>query len=120
MANIIKLLPELEKRKMNVKIVCATSPQLFALQPNEYQEKVLSAGDRVDSTVITTQARWLMHDWLFNKIAEEYALSADWDNRWRTGGALDEVIDEAQLAPDAILSGIERFVNDREAALGPA
>jgi len=122
MASVVKILPELGQRGLNVKIVCATSPQLFALQPEEYRRQVLSPYDRADSTVITTQARWLMHDWLFNKVAEEYALSADWDNRWRTGGTLEELVDEAHLSPRWVLEGIERFVRrsvrDREARLG--
>lgn len=113
MANIVKVLPELDARELNVKIICATSPQLFALQAQEYRNRVITPADRADSTVITTQARWLMHDWLFNKLAEEYALSADWDDRWRTGGAVDEVIEEAHLSPDWILKGIERFAAER-------
>ena len=117
MATIVKVLPELDGRGLNVKIVCATSPQLFALQPEEYREQTLSSADWADSTVITTQARWLMHDWLFDKVAEAYALSADWDNRWRTGGMLDELIDEAHLSPRWVLEGIERFVRDRDARL---
>ena len=117
MVSIIKVLPELGERGLNVKIVCATSPQLFALQPKSYRHKILAPGDRADSTVITTQARWLMHDWLFNKVAEEYAMSSDWDNRWRTGGMLDELIDEAHLSPRWLLAGIERFVRQREARL---
>jgi transketolase len=116
-ASVVKLLPELDQHDINVKLICATSPQLFALQPQEYQEKVLAPGDRLNSTVITTQARWLMHDWLFNKVAEQYALSADWDNRWRTGGALEEVIDEARLTPEWVLKGIEHFVKDRDLRL---
>ena len=117
MVSIVKLLPELEQRRLNVKIVCATSPQLFAWQPEEYRLRVLTPGDRADSTVITTQARWLMHDWLFNKVAEEYALSADWDNRWRTGGTLDELLDEAHLSPKWVLAGIERFAAERQQRL---
>jgi len=117
MATIVKVLPELDGRGLNVKIVCATSPQLFALQPEEYREQTLSSADWADSTVITTQARWLMHDWLFDKVAEAYALSADWDNRWRTGGMLNELIDEAHLSPRWVLEGIERFVRDRDARL---
>jgi transketolase len=113
MANVVKLLPELDARGLNVKIVYAASPQLFALQPADYRDQVISRADRADSTVITTQARWLMHDWLFNKLAEDYALSSDWDDRWRTGGAVDEVIEEAHLSPDWILTGIDRFVKDR-------
>ena len=77
----------------------------------------LSPADRADSTVVTTQPRRLMHDWLFDGLAEEYALSADWDNRWRTGGTLGDVIDEAHLSPQWVLEGIERFVRDRDARL---
>ena len=117
MVSIVDILPELEERGLNVKIVCATSPELFALQPEEYRLRVLSPGDRADSTVVTTQARRLMHDWLFNRAAEEYALSADWDDRWRTGGTLGEVIEEAHLSPQRVLEGIERFARERDARL---
>jgi transketolase len=117
MANLVSVLPELEGRGLNVKIVCAISPQLFNLQPAEYRQAVLCPSDRVDSTVITTQARWLMHDWIFNPLAEEYALSSDWVDRWRTGGNLAEVIEEAHLSPKWILTGIERFVQDRPTRL---
>ena len=101
------------RARLNVKIISATSPQLFALQPEAYRRSVLAPADYADSTVITTQARWLMHDWLFNKVAEAYALSADWDNRWRTGGTMPEVLDEAHLSPAWIVKGIERFVSER-------
>ena len=117
MVGILKILPELVKYALNVKIICATSPQLFALQPAAYRLQVLSPSDRVDSTVLTTQARWLMHDWLFNKTAEEYALSADWDNRWRTGGTVDEVLEEAHLSPSCLMEGINRFVKQRDERL---
>ncbi|MBN1262406.1 MAG: transketolase, partial [Anaerolineae bacterium] len=86
-------------------------------QPDEYRNRVLSRVDRLDSTVITTQARWLMHAWLFNEVAEAYALSADWDDRWRSGGTLQEVIDEARLSPRWVLRGLERFVADRDERL---
>lgn len=117
MAEIIKLLPTLTEHQLNVKIVCATSPQLFNMQPEPYRKEVLPESDWADSTVITTQARWLMHDWIYSKVSEQYALSADWDNRWRTGGTLEEVIDEAHLSADWLLEGIQRFVRDREKRL---
>ena len=117
MTSIVALLPDLDRLDLNVKIICATSPQLFAMQPIEYKERVLSLSDQMDSTVITTQARWLMHDWLYTKVAEEYAMSSDWDDRWRTGGRLQDVIDEAHLSPQCVLHGIKRFVNEREQRL---
>ena len=114
-AGVVKILKDLEA--LNVKLVVAASPELFALQSEDYREAVLSASERLDSTVVTTSARSLMQPWLFSKTAEEYALSPDWDNRWRTGGAMDEVLDEARLAPRWILEGIERFVKDRSKRL---
>lgn len=117
MNSVVTLLPELDRLKLNVKIICATSPQLFALQPASYRRSVISSADEMDSTVITTQARWLMHDWLFTKVGEEYAMSSDWDDRWRTGGRLDDVLDEARLSPHWVLEGLKRFVNDRQKRL---
>jgi len=116
--NVLQILPELERRGLNVKIVVAISPELFALQPEEYRHAVLSPADRLDSMGITTQARRLLGDWLFTKTAAEYTLSADWDNRWRTGGTVDEVLEEAHLSPPWLLAGIERFVRDRDKRLG--
>jgi transketolase len=62
---------------------------------------------------ITNRAFKLMRDWVDGPVAEEYSLSSDWDNRWRTGGTVDEVIDEAHLGPQHILDGIERYVRER-------
>jgi transketolase len=117
MVAVTKILPELDARNLNLKIVYGASPELFALQPEAYRNEILSGGDRMDSTVLTTQSRASMHDWLFNKVAEEYALSSDWDNRWRTGGTVDEVLEEAHLSPDWVLQGIERFVAERSKRL---
>lgn len=118
MANVIKILPELDKSDLNVKIVAAVSPELFALQPEAYRNQVLSPADQLDAMPVTTQARRLMSDWILSKTGEEYALSADWDNRWRTGGTVDEIIAEAHLSPAWLLTGIERFVREREDRLG--
>jgi transketolase len=117
MLSMVKLLPEIAKRGLNVKIVCVASPELFALQPEDYRRTVVSPADRVNSTIITTQARGLMHEWLFNHLAEEYAMSSDWDNRWRTGGDLDEVIEEAHLSPERILEGMLHFIQDHDKRL---
>jgi transketolase len=114
MANLIKIFRELDSEKLNVKIVYAASAELFALQPADYRAKVITPADRVDSTVITTQSKMLMHDWIFNKVSEEYALSADWDDRWRTGGTLEEVMDESHLSPAWLLQGIRKFVVKHE------
>lgn len=116
-ANVVTLLPELDRLGLNVKIVAALSPQLFRLQPAHYQAAVLSEADRLDAMGITSRGRRHMADWVFTKVGEEYTLCADFDNRWRTGGTVDEVIDEAQLSPQHLLSGIERFVRDREKRL---
>ncbi len=117
MASIVKLLPVLDEQNLNIKIICATSPQLFDMQSPEYQYKVLTNADRINSTVITTQAKMLMQDWIFTEMSEKYAISSDWDDRWRTGGRLEDVIEEAHLSPDWVLDGIKRFAGDRDLRL---
>ncbi len=101
----------------NIKILAATSWELFQRQTREYQDRVLSRADWLDSTVITNGARRLMHDWLSSKVAEAYAMSPDWDNRWRTGGTVDELKREAHIDPDSLWTGILKFANDREKRL---
>jgi transketolase len=117
MAGIVKLLEELDQFDWNIKIVYVSSTELFKLQPEAYRNKIVTEADRANSTVITTQSRKLMQDWMFNTLSAAYAISSDWDNRWRTGGTLAEVIDEAHLSPAWLLKGIEKFVNDREARI---
>ena len=117
MANIMKILPQLDRHGLDVKVVCAASPELFALQSEEYRQSVLSAQDQLNSMVITTQARMLMKDWLFNPLNEKYALSGDWDNRWRTGGTLTEVLEEAHLSSEWLLEGIRRFCEEKPARM---
>jgi transketolase len=112
-SNLLGILPDLEREGLNVKIVAAISPQLFAGQDEPYRESILSAADRCDATFISNRSRRLMYDWMLHPVAYEYAMTSDFDDRWRTGGTLEEVIEEAHLSPEWLLKGIERFVRDR-------
>lgn len=116
-ANIVGLLPELDHAGLNVKIVAAISPQLFAGESLRYQESVISKGEWLDSTVISNRGRRTMMDWIAHRVAAEYAMTPDWDDRWRTGGSVEEIVDEAHLSPRWLLAGIERFVEDRDKRL---
>jgi transketolase len=115
--NVVKILPELDSAGLNVKLVAAISPYLFRVQDQAYRDEVLSPGDWMDSTCISNRSRRTMHDWLSSRVAEEYALTSDWDDRWRTGGSVEEVVDEAHLSPEWLLQGIERFAKDRSERL---
>jgi transketolase len=101
----------------NVKLVQAVSWELFRLQSQAYRDSVLPHSDWLDSTVITNGSRRLMHDWLPHKVAERYAMSSDWDDRWRTGGSVEELKREAHIDPDSLWKGIERFAAEREKRL---
>jgi transketolase len=111
--HLVGVLPELDRQGLNVKVVMALSPQLFRRQSREYRDRVCGPVDRVDAMVITNGAFKLMQDWAAGPLVREYSLSPDWDDRWRTGGTVDEVIEEAHLDPDHILAAIERFVAER-------
>jgi transketolase len=116
-ANLVSILPQLDERGLNVKIVAALSPQLFACQDAGYRASVIGPSERWDAMAVTNGAFPLMRDWLEGPLAAEYSLSPDWDDRWRTGGTVDEVMDEAHLGASQILEGIERFARDRDRRL---
>ncbi|MBD3232909.1 MAG: transketolase [candidate division Zixibacteria bacterium] len=115
--NTVAILSDLEKENLNIKVIAAPSYDLFKMQPESYRNEVLPFNEWMDSMVITNGARRLMHDWICNKVCEEYSLSSDWDNKWRGGGSVDTVVEDAHLSPEWILAGIKRFAADREKRL---
>ncbi len=110
--NLINALPAIDEAGMNIKIVAVPSPQLFALQDEKYRNTVLTPGDKLNSTYITNTARRTMSDWNFNPLADRYAMSSDWDDRWRPGGSLDEVCQSAGIDTDSITKGVISFAED--------
>jgi transketolase len=115
--NLVNVLPRLDAEGINVKIVAAISPQLFALQSASYRQSVVGPAGRLDAMVITNGAFKLMRDWADDPLVREYSLSSDWDDRWRTGGSVAEVIEEAHLDDGHILTALERFAADRAGRL---
>lgn len=116
-ANVVKILPDLEKAGLNVRIVAAISAQLLALQPPDVRERLTPEAAQLDCMAVTNRSRRVLADWIKNPIASEYTMCPDWDNRWRTGGSVDEIMEEAHLSTSHILQGIERFVRDRATRL---
>lgn len=115
--NTIRILGDLEKNGLNVKLVAIPSPQLWNEQDAAYKARVLPEEDWIDSTCISNRSRRLLYDWFPHRVAMEYAMTSDFDDRWRTGGTVDDVIEEAHLSREWLLRGIERFVRDRSERL---
>ena len=115
--NVLQILPDLEKAGLNVKLVAIISPQLWQRQDQAWRDRVLPEEDWFDSTCISNRSRRLLYDWLPHHVAAEYAMTSDFDDRWRTGGTLEEVIEEAHLSPQWLLQGIERFARERDRRL---
>lgn len=103
--------------KHNVKIVSAISWELFQRQDQSYKNSILSEKEWSDSMIVTNTGLRIMNNWISNRIVSEYSVSPDWDNNWRTGGTLDEIIDEAHLSPRWVLEAIDKFTSDRESRL---
>ncbi|RKY18217.1 MAG: transketolase [Planctomycetota bacterium] len=113
-ASMMELLPWLASGEgPNVKLVAAISHALFRRQPSSWQQRVLPAHEWAQSMVATNTARRLMGNWIPHAVAEDYVLSPDWDDRWRTGGSLSQITAEAHLDPESLKQGIQRFVDDR-------
>ena len=47
-------------------------------------------------------------------IRDSYSMSPDFDNRWRTGGSVDEIVAESKIDSLSVLDGIKKFVNERD------
>jgi transketolase len=112
--SIVKLLPKIKEEGLNVKIVAAISWELFQRQNAEYRNSIIAPVEWHDAMVITNGARRLMQKWMANQEVEKFSLSSDWDNRWRTGGSVDEIVDEAHLSPRWIWEGITKFAANRK------
>ena len=95
----------------NVKIVAAVSRDLFMAQSDDYRGRVLPEDEWQNSMCVTNISKKLMSEWTYSKKSEMFGISADWDNRWRTGGTISEVLDEAHLTERWILEEIRRFAS---------
>ena len=115
--NLVAIIPRLEEAGLNVRIVSVISEELFANQPEAYRESILPASTRYDSMFVTTGTKRVPPVDNLGPLAEEYSLSSDWDDRWRTGGTEPDVIAESRLDQDSIFEGVKRFVDDRAARL---
>jgi transketolase len=115
----LRILPEPERRSLNLKIVAAISPPLFAQREPVYHASVLADEERWGAMSVTNRALRLTGDCIANEIVAAYSLASDWDDRWRAGGTVDEVRDEvwdeARLTPAWIFQGIERLAHERAA-----
>jgi len=115
--SLMKILPRFDAKNHNIKIVAAISWELFQRQPVDYQSSIISDQEWMDAMVITNGALRLMHKWVANRVVVKYSMSPDFDNRWRTGGSLEEIVAESKLDPTSIWEGINRFAKEREQRL---
>jgi transketolase len=111
--SLVKLLPWFADGGPNVKVVAAVSSALFRRQPSKWRERVLPAREWADSMVVSNTARWNMQNWIPHAVAAEYALTPDHDDRWRTGGSVEQIVTESRLDPQHIQEAVQRFVRER-------
>ena len=111
--SLVQILPRLKKEGPNVKVVAAISWGVFQRQSESYRNAIISTQEWQDAMVITNGALMLMEKWIANKLVGKYSISPDWDNRWRTGGSVEEIIAEAHLDQKSLHYSIIRFAKDR-------
>ncbi len=111
--SIIQILPFLKEKGPNVKIIAAISWELFKRQSKTYRDSIVQDYEWNDAMIITNGSIKLMHQWMANHLVKRYSMAPDFDNRWRSGGSVDEIIAESKLDPVSVLQGIQRFANER-------
>ena len=111
------MLPKLAQAGVNVKVIAAVSEELFDRQPEAYRRSVLPAGAKQDMMLITggTRRFWPLRN--VGAQADDYSLTADWDNQWLTGGLEADVIAEAHLDPESVFAAVKRFADERSTRL---
>ena len=115
--SIIKLLKKIRSKGPNVKIIAAISWELFKRQTQEYRESVISSKEWHDAMIITNSSIKLMTNWISNPTVKKYSVSPDFDNKWRTGGSVEQIIAESQLDSNSLLKSINTFAADRKQRL---
>ena len=115
--NLVKIFPRLDEDGINVRIVSVISTELFAYQPQEYQQNLLPASSRYDCMVVSTMTKRVPPIPNLGPVTEDYSLYADFDDRWRSGGTESDVIAESHLDEESIYQGIARFARERDARL---
>src|SRR5499426_403596 len=111
--NLVSVLPRLEQAGINVKVISAISEELFDRQPEAYRNAVLPPEAKQDLMFVSTGTRrmWPLRN--VGSLTDEYSMTSDWDNQWLTGGMEADVIAEAHLDSESILTGVLRFAKDR-------
>jgi transketolase len=115
--NLVTILPKLEEAGINVKVISAISEELFDHQSEAYRHSVLPPEAVHDLMFVSSGTRrmWPLRN--VGPLTDAYSMTSDWDNQWLTGGLEPDVIAEAHLDQKSILSGVQRFANDRSKRL---
>ena len=83
----------------------------------EYQNNVLPTSGKYDMMVVTTGTKRVWPVSNVGPLTDAYSLTSDWHNEWLTGGSEADVISEAKLDAESILTGIKRFATDHESRI---
>ena len=108
------VLPRLEAEGINVRVAAVISPELFSWQPAAYRDAVMPASAYFDCMTVSTMTRRVPMLEGLGPLTDEYSLTPDHDDRWRSGGTEKDVIAESKLDPDSVFEGVKRFALERE------
>ena len=113
-ASCSQAVKKLEAAGVNVRVIAAISEELFDRQPESYRNAVLPPEGKQDLMFVmgSTRRVWPLRN--VGAQADDYSLTADWENQWLTGGLEADVIAEAHLDAKSIQNGILRFAKDRD------
>eukprot|EP01101_Sappina_pedata_P006723 TRINITY_DN3424_c0_g1_i1.p1 TRINITY_DN3424_c0_g1~~TRINITY_DN3424_c0_g1_i1.p1 ORF type:complete len:849 (+),score=445.83 TRINITY_DN3424_c0_g1_i1:510-3056(+) len=112
--NTVALMDKFNAEGINVRLISVISQELFNVQPKEYQQKLFPESSRFDCMVVTTMTKRVEVLPGLGPLTEEYSVSSDFDDCYRTGGLEEDIIEESRLDEKSIYNAITRFAKDHD------
>jgi transketolase len=112
-AFVMDVLPELEKRGVNVNVFYVSSPELFDLLPRARQRKIFSFALAREAMGITDFTMPTLYRWVTSEYGRTHSIHPFRNGRYLGSGLVHKVLGEAGLDGPSQLKAVMKYVEGR-------
>ena len=91
--------------------------ELFKAQSKVYKESIIFPTKWNDVMIMRNTTKKNMGIWIKNQHVANYSLSIDFNNPWRTGGSVDQIVSSSKLDSTNVFKAIYPFSDKRDKRL---